>query len=93
MKTGTHASTGVSANDTLDKPPMSTGSLELKLGEKVPIAEKLRWIKIPQSSDHTNTVQWWPGVIYDSFMELIQDVGELLTCYSILLLCAIHSKR
>lgn len=80
MKTGrTHTSAaGVSStNDTLDEPPMSTSHLELKLGEKVSIAENLRWIKMPQNSDHKNEIQWWPGVIYDSFMELIQDVDDV----------------
>jgi hypothetical protein len=79
MDTGDTVKAGTSAIDNilLGNPPMSTSSMpEMRLGEKVSIAEKLRWIQMPQNDDHKNAVQWWPGVIYDSFMELIQDVGE-----------------
>lgn len=55
----------------------TTALSDMKLGGKISIADRLRWIKMPENSQHSNEVQWWPGVIYDNFMELIQDVDNV----------------
>ena len=48
---------------------------ELKIGMKVPVQNMLRWVKLP-SGGKTESIKWWPGVLYESCTELIQDVGE-----------------
>jgi len=47
----------------------------LKIGMKVPIENRVQWVKLP-SGGKVESVKWWPGVLYESYTELIQDVGK-----------------
>lgn len=57
--------------------PVNTGVVEtgMKLGQKVAIENRLRWVKLPRGCS-TDSVKWWPAVQYESYSELIQDIGE-----------------
>jgi hypothetical protein len=76
--TETTAATRADAVESINK-PVSTDEVkaEMKLGQKISIESRLRWVKQP-SSESTGSVMRWPAVQYESFSELIQDVGEYL---------------
>ena len=59
------------------KKPVTTGGMEagLKIGMKVPVEHRVTWVKLP-SGGKTESIKWWPGVLYESYTELIQDVGK-----------------
>jgi len=47
----------------------------LKIGMKVPVENRGQWVKLP-SGGKMESIKWWPCVLYESYTELIQDVGE-----------------
>jgi len=47
----------------------------LKIGMKVPVEDRLTWVKL-RSEGKTESIKWWPGVLYESYTELFQDVGK-----------------
>ena len=40
-----------------------------------PVENRVCWVKVP-SGVKMKSIKWWPALLYDSFNELIQDVGE-----------------
>jgi len=68
------------------KKPVTTADMgaELKIGMKVPVENRVHWVKLP-SGGKTESIKWWPGVLYESYTELIQDVGECFMSFFIYL--------
>ena len=40
-----------------------------------PVKNRVCWVKLP-SGGKMESIKWWPGLLYESFNEVIQDVGE-----------------
>jgi hypothetical protein len=79
----TMAAKGVNALGNTKEPVTTAGTdAELKIGMKVPVEDRVHWVKLP-SGGKTESIEWWPGVLYESFTELIQDVGECSMCFYI----------
>ena len=65
---------------------VTTAGMEagLKIGMKVPVENRVQWFKLP-SGGKAESIKWWPGVLYESYTELIQDVGECFMLFFIYL--------
>jgi hypothetical protein len=45
------------------------------LGFVSPVENRVCWVKLPRG-DKVESIEWWPGLLYETFGELIQDVRE-----------------
>ncbi|GFH52766.1 predicted protein [Chaetoceros tenuissimus] len=52
-------------------------SSSLKLGKSVKLGDRMCWVREPNVTIDDDSIQWWPGIEYMSFKELIADSYDL----------------
>lgn len=61
------------ASEAVARKRQNVKSSSLKLGKSVQLGERMCWVREPDVTNKENSIQWWPGIEYMSFKELIQD--------------------
>jgi len=54
---------------------------ECHIGNKVSISTRIRWVQLGgknQSQQTSSDSKWWPGILYNNFLELMEDLDERL---------------